>query len=274
MRPRRNATDSSVPDPGRRRRFHAGGTRRGGGDRRAVAGGGHSATGAVDPVQHSGRVGTPSGRLRPRGDGARRDHARRLTIRIEPTPEDGAPQRYWAVRWSEEIAGLKDKADVRGQLVRPGGRRDRRRTRADRNAALYQQGSEEDMANQARLLQERFDRFATMSLQSKTRNVKTTDSGEMGRCLATNSRWTRATTEQRGRGQDVAAGAHPASRWRRISVQVGTSELSSGFGRGGCHAAGAGRAGAHLEAAIPRIATVARDPITGGAHITKERGAA
>ena len=38
----------------------------------------------------------------------------RLTIRIELTPEDGAPQQYWAVRWytEEELQDEEDEGDA------------------------------------------------------------------------------------------------------------------------------------------------------------------
>lgn len=100
----------------------------------------------------------------------------RLTIRIDLSPEENKRQQYWTVRWLtgydlEEGEGgdegmFDNQSFGRVEDLSPGQRMQ------DRNAAVYQAGSEEAMSEQARALQERFDRFATLSLQSKARNVK------------------------------------------------------------------------------------------------------
>ncbi|MFO7973015.1 MAG: type II secretion system protein [Candidatus Hydrogenedentota bacterium] len=97
----------------------------------------------------------------------------RLTIRIDLSPEEDKPQQYWAIRWLSEYeleengeGMFDDETFGRLEETAPG------QKMQDRNAALYQAGSQEAMNEQARMLQERFDRFATLSLQSKARNVK------------------------------------------------------------------------------------------------------
>jgi prepilin-type N-terminal cleavage/methylation domain-containing protein len=97
----------------------------------------------------------------------------RLTIRIDLSPEEDKPQQYWTIRWlteyelEEDEEGMFDD-DTFGRLEETSqGQR-----MQDMNASLYQEGSQEAMSEQARILQERFDRFANMSLQSKARNVK------------------------------------------------------------------------------------------------------
>jgi len=97
----------------------------------------------------------------------------RLTVRINLSPEEGQPQQYWTVRWFTEYE-LKENEEgmFDGGTFGPAQGTSAGQRAQDQNAALYVPGSQEDMAEQARLLQERFDRFATMALQSKARNVK------------------------------------------------------------------------------------------------------
>lgn len=97
----------------------------------------------------------------------------RLTIRINLTPADDEPQEYWTVRWVTEYDleegggglfgdsafGLVDDGSP-GQRM-PGGR-----------GGMYQPGSEEDVAAKALAMQERFERFAMIALQSQARNVR------------------------------------------------------------------------------------------------------
>jgi len=143
----------------------------------------------------------------------------------------------------------------------------------DRNAALYQPGSEEDMANQARLLQERFDRFATMSLQSKTRNVKHDGLlGEMGPLFG-DEEFALDSGDDEDSVEEVKTSLLERTRLpdgvEIESVRVGTSELSSGLVEVDVTPLGlAEPVHIYLKSRDTEdYFTVAWDPITGGAHI-------
>ncbi len=277
MRPRRNATDSSVPDPG-------------------AAEGGFTLVElavvvgivalllavAIPQLVPSILFSTLEGSARHLAGYGRAAMAHavitheRLTIRIELTPEDGAPQQYWAVRWYTEEE-LQDEEDEDGMFADSsfgrvdgvtGGERAQ-----DRNAALYQPGSEEDMANQARLLQERFDRFATMSLQSKTRNVKHDGLlGELGPLFG-DEEFALDSGDDEDSVEEVKTSLLERTRLpdgvEIESVRVGTSELSSGLVEVDVTPLGlAEPVHIYLKSRDTEdYFTVAWDPITGGAHI-------
>ncbi|HOF41566.1 MAG TPA: prepilin-type N-terminal cleavage/methylation domain-containing protein [Candidatus Hydrogenedentes bacterium] len=200
----------------------------------------------------------------------------RLTIRIELTPEDGEPQQYWTVRWYSEDE-LREEKDEDGMFAggtfgRVGGTSRNERAQ-DRNAALYQPGSQEDMAERARALQERFDRFAALSLQSKTRNVKHDGLlGKMGPLFGDK----KFSLDSSGKEDDVEEVKTSLLERTRLpdgveieSVRVGTSELSRGLVEVDVTPLGlAEPVHIYLKARDSRdYFTVAWDPITGGAHV-------
>ncbi len=197
----------------------------------------------------------------------------RLTIRIDLTPEEGEPQQYWTVRWRTEYELEEDEdgmfADSSFGRVDDVSESQRMQ---DRNAAGNQLGSEEDMAEQARLLQERFDRFATMSLQSKARNVKHEGLlGEMGPLFEGED--FEIDSEDEESVDEVKTSLLERTRLPEgvviESVRVGTSEISNGLVEVDVTPLGLAEP-VHIylkNAEDDDYFTVSWDPITGSAHI-------
>lgn len=100
-----------------------------------------------------------------------------LVIMVDLSPKDDKRQEYWTVRVVEESDKLQDEED---RLFTGGEFDDAPQTSGPENTQTFQErylsmmekGSSEEVLEQARLFQARFDRFAAASLRSRTKHVK------------------------------------------------------------------------------------------------------
>ena len=198
----------------------------------------------------------------------------RLTVRIDLSPGEDERQNYWTVRWFTEFEMDEDEEGMFDEGTF--GRTDetsRGERMQDQRAAAFEPGSEEAMAEQARILQERFDRFTTMSLQSKARNVKHEGLlGEMGDLFEDEDFSLDEGEDEEGVDEVKTSLLEHAWLPEGVvieSVRVGTSELSSGLVEVDVTPLGL------AEPVLIYLKneddddyfTVSWDPITGGAHI-------